>query len=109
MSGASSEIAAHIPNLMDRSRFVGEGIRFVGAAREAAAAGLVIVDLDRCHETEAFAALDGHTIGFGAHVDTQRLEAAEFAGFDDVMARSAFFRRLPDLLAEHRAGGNETG
>lgn len=98
-------IAAHIPNIMDRSRFGGDSVRFVKAAHEAADASVIIVDLDRCEDVEGFAALAGQTIGFGAHVDTERLAAAEAAGFDDVMARSAFFRRLPELLA----GGTGTG
>jgi hypothetical protein len=98
-------IVAHIPNLMDRSRFGGSAVRFVGSAIEAADAELVIVDLDRCVEIGSFAELSGHTVGFGAHVDGDRLGAAVTAGFDEVMARSAFFRRLPSLLAEHGAGG----
>lgn len=101
-------IAAHIPNIMDRSRFGGD-VRFVNAAPEAIDAEVVIVDLDRCDSIAAFAALGGHTIGFGAHVDTARLEAAEAAGFDEVMARSAFFRRLPDLLSDNDVGNSGTG
>lgn len=92
-------IAAHIPNLMDRSRFGGDKVRFVDRAQAAAEADCVIVDLDRCDDIDSFAALDCYTIGFCAHVDADRMEAAASAGFDEVMARSAFFRRLPELLA----------
>ncbi len=99
-------IAAHIPNLMDRSRFDGSDVRFVSDATEAAEARLVIIDLDRCSESASFASLDGYTVGFGAHVDGDRLKAATTAGFDEVMARSVFFRRLPVLLAEHGVGNS---
>ena len=101
-------IAAHIPNIMDRSRFGGADVLFVDHAADAVDAGLVIVDLDRCADADEFAALSGHTIGFGAHVDADRLTAASLAGFDEVSARSAFFRRLPDLLEQHGAGGAGT-
>lgn len=102
-------IAAYIPNLMDRSRFGRNDVRFVRVAAEAADAQLVIVDLDRCTELGSFASLGGHTVGFGAHVDDDRLNEATRAGLDEVMARSAFFRRLPELLAEHGVGNAQSG
>ena len=37
-------------------------------------------------------------IAFGAHVDTVALQAAQAAGFDDVMPRSKFAGTLPELL-----------
>ena len=46
---------------------------------------------------------------FGALVDGDRLQAAAATGFDEVMARSVFFRRLPSLLADHGAGRGQTG
>ena len=42
--------------------------------------------------------LVSHLIGFYSHVDTQAAAAAEQAGFDAVMPRSAFFKHLPELL-----------
>jgi DNA-binding NarL/FixJ family response regulator len=39
-----------------------------------------------------------HLLGFGAHVDTQALRAAQEAGFDDVMPRSKFHNLLPRLF-----------
>lgn len=98
-------IAACVPNVMDRSRFGGHSVRFVDRAADAADVALIVVDLDRCEEMSLFAALSGRTIGFGAHVDGDRLRAANDAGFDQVMARSAFFRQLPDLLAT--SGGTD--
>ena len=84
---------------MDRSRFGGGEVRFVDDAAAAAPASLVIVDLDRCDDLEGFASLGASTIGFGSHVDAAGLARASTAGIDEVMTRSAFFRRLPELLA----------
>ena len=38
------------------------------------------------------------TIGFVSHVQTDLIDAARQAGVGDVMARSAFTARLPDIL-----------
>ena len=38
------------------------------------------------------------TLGFVSHVQTGLIEAARLAGFGEVMARSAFVQRLPDIL-----------
>jgi hypothetical protein len=38
------------------------------------------------------------TVGFGSHVDRELLEAARAAGCDQVLARSAFFSRLQQIL-----------
>lgn len=96
---------------MDRSRFGGVvkgggAVRFIGSAAEADGADLVVVDLDRCDDVAAFGSLATRTIGFGSHVDERGLAAATAAGFDEVLARSVFFRRLSDLLA---GGGNDEG
>ena len=40
-------------------------------------------------------------IGFGAHVEKETLEAARSAGADEVMPRSRFTQKLPDLVAAH--------
>jgi CheY-like chemotaxis protein len=39
------------------------------------------------------------TLGFFAHVQTELLRRAQAAGFDQVLPRSAFTQRLPELLA----------
>jgi CheY-like chemotaxis protein len=45
------------------------------------------------------AALNGvPVVGFVSHVDSATIEQARAAGFDRVMARSAFFAGLPQLL-----------
>jgi PleD family two-component response regulator len=41
-------------------------------------------------------------VGFVSHVQTDRIAAARAAGIDEVMARSAFVARLPDLLGDDR-------
>lgn len=38
------------------------------------------------------------TVGFSHHTETETIAAARRAGMTDVMARGAFFERLPDLL-----------
>ena len=49
---------------------------------------------------KADAALAGiPTIGFVSHVDTVTIDAARQAGVGDVLARSAFAQRLPEILA----------
>lgn len=92
-------IAAHVPNLFDRSRFNGR-VTFVETPEEARACDphLVIVDLDRCDDLDGFC-LDGtRVVGFGPHVDTASHQRALGAGYDEVLPRSVFFRRLSDLL-----------
>lgn len=92
-------IVAHVPNLFDRSRFEGKAT-FVETPQEALALRptLVLVDLDRCDDVEGFSLDDTRIIGFGPHVDTALHEQAEAAGYTEVLARSVFFKRLPELL-----------
>lgn len=96
-------IVAVIPNLMDRSRF-GDRVTFVATGVEASASGasLVLVDLDRCGDIAQFRIRDAHVIGFGPHVDTELHQEALAAGYDEVLARSVFFKRLDSLLATQR-------
>ncbi len=92
-------IVAHVPNLFDRSRFDGKAT-FVETAEEARSLNptLVIVDLDRCDDAAGFR-VDGATvIGFGPHVDSELHRQASEIGYSEVLARSVFFKRLPDLL-----------
>jgi len=42
------------------------------------------------------------TVGYASHVQTDLIEAARAAGFDQVMARSLFTDRLPDLLGQFK-------
>lgn len=94
-------VAAFVPNLMDRSRFAGSAVTFVTSPAGAVESGaeLIIVDLDRCDNPEAFRITGSRVVGFGSHVDVERAKVASQAGFDEVFARSVFFRRLPEILA----------
>jgi hypothetical protein len=97
---------------MDRSKVQavgGDAIRFVssvaGLADAAADAGVqtVIVDLSRPGVLDVISSLAPtrvRTIGFGSHVDHDLLEAARAAGCGEVLPRSAFFRRLDELLGQ---------
>ncbi len=89
------------------ARSSAEIVEHVRAARPA----LVIVDLDsaRLEPLGAVAALKAHTslaaiptLGFVSHVHTDLIAAARAAGVDRVLARSAFFEKLPDILREAR-------
>jgi CheY-like chemotaxis protein len=44
------------------------------------------------------------TVGFASHVQTDVIEAARKAGVGEVMARSAFAQRLPEILERGRGG-----
>ena len=115
-------VVAYVPDLMDRSRItgavgtgsaqagdgatVGGPVRFARTpadlAELAASADLVVVDLSRPGVLDVLpdvSALGVRVIGFGSHVDTDTLAAARAAGCDQVLARSAFFGRLGELLA----------
>lgn len=105
-----SHVVALVPDLMDRSkvaaaaRGVGATLSLVSASSEltgaADGADLVIVDLARPGVLDALAHLTQvTTLGFASHVDRDLLASARRAGCHEVLARSAFFRRLPNLLA----------
>ncbi|MBV8692500.1 MAG: hypothetical protein JOZ37_18530 [Actinobacteria bacterium] len=99
------KVAAYVPDLMDRSKLAAAapGTNFVSNPRllVEVEADLVVLDLSRPGVLEALSGL-GHTrtIGFGSHVDVETLQAAREAGCDLVLARSAFFARLPGVLDE---------
>ena len=76
-------------------------------AVRAARPALVIFDLNsaRAHAVETGARLKQDAalagvpiVGFVSHVDGALVEQARAAGFDRVLARSAFFAALPQLL-----------
>jgi hypothetical protein len=99
-----TSIVAFVPDLMDRSKVsaaAGDRVRFVASAGELSKteADVVVVDLSRPGVLEALPSIKSRTIGFGSHVDTELLDAAKEAGCDEVLARSAFFSQLPELLA----------
>jgi DNA-binding NarL/FixJ family response regulator len=89
----------------DAVRFVSSAAALVDAASDAAVR-TVVVDLSRPGVLDALSALttaEVRTIGFGSHVDSALLDAARAAGCDEVLPRSAFFRRLQELLGQDGA------
>ena len=100
-------IAAHVPNLFDRSRFSGR-VTFVDTPEEAKAfaPALLIIDIDRCEDVAGFCIDGPRVVGFGPHVDSAGHDRAVGAGYDEVLPRSVFFRRLANLLDS--ADGSES-
>ena len=100
-----TRVVAYVPDLMDRSRISAAvpGVVFVRNAAElvdaAAGADLVVLDASRPGALDVVPSLATRAIAFGSHFDTELLDAARAAGVDEVMPRSAFFRRLPEVLA----------
>ncbi|MDQ6799036.1 MAG: hypothetical protein M3011_13645 [Actinomycetota bacterium] len=98
-------ILAYVPDLMDRSKVAAaaSAVTFVATPSAlpaaAAEADLVVVDLTRPGVLEMVAGLDGRVIGFANHTQRDLMEAARAAGCTTVLARSAFFSRLSELLA----------
>ncbi len=89
-----ANVVAVVPNMMDQGRF--RDVTFVTTAADAVQARptLLFVDLDRVENFAAFVSDQFPTIGFGAHVDEERLASAKAVGFADAMPRSVFFKRL---------------
>jgi hypothetical protein len=98
-------VVVFAPELGDRSRFDSFDVTHVRSAgkliefAESTEPDLIIVDLDRTSAPADFRLDNAHVVGFGSHVETERQDVALEAGFDAVMARSVFFRRLSELLA----------
>jgi len=94
-----AEVAAYVPDLMDRSKL--GGVRFVRRPEDLVDAEepTVLVDLSRPGVLEVLPRLVGRrVVGFGSHVDRETLEAARAAGCQ-ALPRSQFFRTWPDLPA----------
>ena len=109
-----ASVVAYVPDLMDRSRVeiacrtAGRTVEFVARPADLAravadGARFVVVDLAPAGVLDILAHLaPAHTVGFASHVDRTLLEAARAAGCDEVLARSAVFRRLsrPDGVGQ---------
>lgn len=113
-----AEVVALVADLMFASKIRGAagGIRVrvvhrAGQLEEAVVEeepGLVLVDLDS-RTGDSVAAIEAvrsrsetrqiPLVAFGSHVDVEAIEAARAAGADQVLARSAFVRKLPSLLS----------
>jgi hypothetical protein len=101
-------ILALVPDLMDRSKVAAAGdVTFVARPEDLAAAvegaTLVVVDLTRPGVIDALPVITGRgvrVIGFANHTRRDIMDSALAAGCDEVMARSAFFARLGELLGQ---------
>jgi predicted short-subunit dehydrogenase-like oxidoreductase (DUF2520 family) len=104
-------VVAYVPDLMDRSKiravapdatFVANPARLEAAAAEA---DVVVVDLTRAGVVEVLPSMEdieGTVVGFANHTARELMDQARAAGCDQVLARSAFFSRLGELLGGTR-------
>jgi DNA-binding NarL/FixJ family response regulator len=101
-------VVAYVPDLMDRSKVANAPaeVRFVNKPADLADAAapdttdLVVVDVTRPGVVEALPSLSVPVLGFSKHTNREAIDAALAAGADQVLARSAFFSRLDDLLGD---------
>jgi hypothetical protein len=105
-ASATTPLVAYVPDLMDRSRVemasrtAGRSVDFLAQPEELAlaverGATFVVIDLAHPGVLEVLPRLRrAHTVGFASHVDKALLAAAREAGCDEVLPRSAVFRRL---------------
>lgn len=113
------DVVALVADLMDRTRIgavasdVGAEVRFVSRPGELEVDGadLVLIDLHLDGSIGAVSGLPRGTVvvGFGPHVDTARLKAASAAGCTRVLARSAFFSQLPEILGSGAGSTTDGG
>jgi len=101
------KVVAYVPDLMDRSKVAAAArdVTFVGRPGELAevarGADLVVVDVTRPGTIEAVKAIAStRVIAFSKHTNREAMDAAVAAGADQVLARSAFFGRIDELLGE---------
>ena len=99
------KIVAYVPDLLDRSKVAAAGdVSFVGRpdqlvdAAKSSGAELVVVDLTRPGVVDVVGSIPVPVIAFANHTRRDLMEAATAAGASQVMARSAFFSRLDELL-----------
>jgi len=95
-------VAAYVPDLMDRSKVAAAGdVTFVShpGALAGVEADVVVVDLMRPGVLEVLPGLSARVIGFARHTEPALMAAAQAAGCDVVLPRSAFFARMDEVLA----------
>lgn len=61
-------------------------------------AAMIVLDLATGIDPAKVVAIGPPVVAYGAHVDTDALEAAEAAGCAEVLPRSRIFRRAAELL-----------
>jgi DNA-binding NarL/FixJ family response regulator len=99
------KVVAYVPDLLDRSKVAAAGdVSFVdrpeqlAEAATSSAADVVVVDLTRPGVVDVVRDIPVPVIAFANHTRRDLMEAAIAAGASQVMARSAFFARLDELL-----------
>ncbi|MEW6152589.1 MAG: hypothetical protein AB1673_01180 [Actinomycetota bacterium] len=100
------KVVAYIPDLMDRSKVMSAGaiVTFVRDPTDLAAtaaaedADLVVVDVTRPGAVAAIEGVTTEVVAFANHTNRDAMDAAQAAGAGQVMARSAFFARIGELL-----------
>jgi AmiR/NasT family two-component response regulator len=99
------KVVAFVPDLLDRSKVAAAGdVSFVSRPEQLAEAAtsqgadVVVVDLTRPGVVEVLGQVPVPVIAFANHTRRDLMEAATAAGAHQVMARSAFFARLDELL-----------
>jgi hypothetical protein len=100
------KVAAYVPDLMDRSKVAAAapGAEFVARAADLATvdADLVVLDLTRPGALDVIPRVQARTVGFCRHTMRDVIAAAEQAGCDRVLVRSAFFADVPAALSQAR-------
>jgi hypothetical protein len=102
------KVVAYVPDLMDRSKLSGAAdvdVTFVArpadlpGAATSSGAQVAVVDLMRPGVLDVVGLVPVPVIGFANHAERDLMDRALAAGCRRVLARSAFFSRLPELLA----------
>ena len=96
-------VVAYVPDLMDRSKVAAAGdVTFVAAPADLAGtdADLVLVDLGRPGVLDVLPHIAARVVGFANHEREELFDAARAAGAEP-LARSVFFRRVGDLVANN--------
>ncbi|HUP86462.1 MAG TPA: hypothetical protein VM143_12410 [Acidimicrobiales bacterium] len=110
---SSPAVAAYTPDLMDRSKISAAvpDCRFVASPEALVGLGatdVVLVDLSKTGVLEALGDIvagGARVVAYGSHVDKALLAAAGDAGCTEVLPRSQFFSRLPQLLGGAQPSG----
>jgi PleD family two-component response regulator len=93
-AGAELRLARTADAVLDAARQLGPSVILMDLNCRAVDP---LATLSRLKSDPALAAI--RVVGFASHVQADVIAAARAAGADDVLARSAFVARLPQLLA----------
>ena len=99
------KVVAFVPDLLDRSKVAAAGdVTFVSRAADLPGTArthspdVVVVDLTKPGVLDVVADIPAPVIAFANHTHRDLMDAAVAAGADQVLARSAFFARIDELL-----------